>query len=123
MNGTPCNALLETNVSVANVYLSHKPESRAFHLSFDSDAQLSYVSPKVKVFLNLEIRAKKNIFFDFFRYYPCIFQVEAILLYSKSVFFNILYPASVNEFSANGNSIFLVRAILLLLEVISVINK
>ena len=59
LNGTPCNVLLQA--AVANVYLSHKSESRAFRLLFDSDAHLSYVSPKVKVFLNPEIRAKKAV--------------------------------------------------------------
>ena len=39
------------------------------------------------------------------------------------VFFNILYSANANRFSAYGNSIFLVRAILLLLEIISVIKS
>ena len=38
--------------------------------------------------------------------------MEPVLPYSKSVFLNILYPASANEFSAYGNSIFLVGAIL-----------
>ena len=61
-----------------------------------------------------------TISFDFFQIF---FKVEAVLPYSKSVFFNILYPASVNEFSAYGNSIFLVGAILLLLETISVIKR
>ena len=51
-NGTPCNVLLQT--AVANVYLSDKSESRAFRLLFDSGAQLSYVTPKVKAFLNPE---------------------------------------------------------------------
>ena len=46
--------------------------------------------------------------------------MEAVLPYSKSVFFNIIYPAGANEFSAYGNSIFIVGAILLLLEIISV---
>ena len=45
---------------------------------------------------------------QFFRFFP----------YCKSVFFNILYPASANEFSACGNSVFLVGTILLLLEII-----
>ena len=60
------------------------------------------------------------IFFDFFE---ILLKVEAVLLYSKSVFFNILYPASGNEFSAYGNIIFLVRAILLLSEIISVMKR
>ena len=38
---------------------------------------------------------------------------------SKSVFFNILYPASGNEFSTYENNIFFVGAILLLIEIIS----
>ena len=59
MNGTPCNVLLQT--AVANIYLSDKSESRAFRLLFDSGAQLSYVSPKVKAFLNPEIKAKKEV--------------------------------------------------------------
>ena len=60
----------------------------------------------------------------FFRFFQIFFKVEAVLLpYSKSVFFNILYPASVNEFSAYGNNIFLVGSIMLLLEIISVIKR
>ena len=59
LNGTPCNVLLQT--AVTNVYLSGKSESRAFRLLFDSRAQLSYVSPKVKAFLNPEIKAKKEV--------------------------------------------------------------
>ena len=59
LNGTPCNVLLQT--AVANIYLSDKSESRAFRLLFDSGAQLSYVSPKVKAFLNPEIKAKKEV--------------------------------------------------------------
>ena len=51
--------LLQT--AVANIYLSDKSESRAFRLLFDSGAQLSYVSPKVKAFLNPEIKAKKEV--------------------------------------------------------------
>ena len=49
--------LLQT--AVANVYVSDKSESRTFRLLFDSGAQLSYVSPKAKAFLNPEIKAKK----------------------------------------------------------------
>ena len=59
LNDTPCNVLFQT--AVANVYLSNKSESRPFCLLFDSGAQLSYVSPKVKVFLNPEIKAKKEV--------------------------------------------------------------
>ena len=51
--------LLQT--AVANVYLSDKSESRDFRLLFDSGAKLSYVSPKVKAFLNPEIKAKKEV--------------------------------------------------------------
>ena len=51
--------LLQT--AVANVYVSGKSESRAFCLLFDSGAQLSYVSPKVRAFLNPEIKAKKEV--------------------------------------------------------------
>ena len=47
--------------AVANVYLSDKSESRDFRLLFDSGAKLSYVSPKVKAFLNPEIKAKKEV--------------------------------------------------------------
>ena len=61
------------------------------------------------------------IFFSIFS--EQFFKVEAVLPYSNSVFLNILYRASANEFSAYGNSIFLVRAILLLLEIISVIKR
>ena len=63
------------------------------------------------------IPASVHFFFQIF------FQVEAVLPYSGSLFFSILYPASANEFSAYGNSIVLVRAILLLLEIISVIKR
>ena len=48
-------------LTVANVNLSDQSESRAFRLLFDSGAQLSYASPKVKVFLNPEIKAKKRV--------------------------------------------------------------
>ena len=46
-----------------------------------------------------------------------------VLPYSWSVFFNILYSVNANRFSAKGNSVFLVRAILLLSEIISVIKS
>ena len=42
---------------VANVYHSDKFEIGAFCLLFDSGAQLSYVSAKVKAFLNPDIKA------------------------------------------------------------------
>ena len=58
-----------------------------------------------------------------FYFFQIFLKVEAVLPNSGSVFFNILYPASANGFSAYGNSIFLVRAILLLLEIISVIKR
>ena len=60
---------------------------------------------------------------QFFSIFQILFKVETVLPYSKSVFFNILYRASANEFSAYGKSIFLVRDILLLLEIISVIMR
>ena len=56
-------------------------------------------------------------------HFHIFFEAEAVLPYSGSVFFNILYPANANGFSAYGNSMFLVRAILLLLEIISIIKK
>ena len=37
---------------------------------------------------------------EFFQFFQIFFNVEAVLQYSKSLFFNILYPASANEFSA-----------------------
>ena len=40
---------------------------RAFRLLFDSAAQLSYVSPKVKAFLNLEIKGKREVALKMFR--------------------------------------------------------
>ena len=46
---------------VANVYVSDKSENMAFRLLFDSGTQLSYVSPKVKAFLNPGIKAKKEV--------------------------------------------------------------
>ena len=55
---------------------------------------------------------------QFFQFFQIFFKVEAMLPFCKSVLFNILYPASANEFFACENSIFLVRAILLLLEII-----
>ena len=55
---------------------------------------------------------------QFFLFFQIFFKVEAVLPYCKSVFFNILYPASANEFSACGNSVVLVETILLLLEII-----
>ena len=51
--------LLQT--AVANVYVSDKSESWVFRLLFDSGAQLSYVSPKLKALLNPEIKAKKEV--------------------------------------------------------------
>ena len=59
LNGTPCNVLPQTGV--ANVYVSDKSENRAFRLLFDSGTQLSYVSPKVKAFLNPGIKTKKEV--------------------------------------------------------------
>ena len=59
LNYAPCNVLLQT--AVANVYLSDNSESRTFRLLFHSGTQLSYVSPKVKTFLNPEIKAKKEV--------------------------------------------------------------
>ena len=59
----------------------------------------------------------------FFRFFQIFFKVEVMLPYSESIFFNILYPASANVFFAYGNSSFLVRALLLLLEIISVIKR
>ena len=60
---------------------------------------------------------------QFFSFFQIFFKVETVLPYSKSIFFNINYPASVNEFAAYGNSIFLFKATLLLLEIISVIER
>ena len=60
---------------------------------------------------------------NFFRFFQIFFKVEAVLPYSGRVFFNVLYPANAKGFSAYGDSIFLVRAILLLLEVIRVIKR
>ena len=59
----------------------------------------------------------------FFLSQQAFFKVDAMLPYSKSVFFNNLCPATAKEFSANGNSMFLFRTILLLLEITSVINS
>ena len=59
LNDTPCNVLLQT--AVANVYVSNKSKSRVFRLLFDSGAQLSYVSPKVKALLNPEILNPENL--------------------------------------------------------------
>ena len=47
--------------AVANVYVSSKSESRAFRLLFDSGAQLSYVNPNVRAFLNPEIKTKNEV--------------------------------------------------------------
>ena len=59
LNDTPCNVLLQP--VVANDYVSNKSEQRAFRLLFDSGALLSYVSPKLKAFLNPEIKTKKEV--------------------------------------------------------------
>ena len=60
----------------------------------------------------------------FFRLFQIFFKVEAeVLPYIGSLFFNTLYSANASRFSAYGNSIFLVRAFLLLLEIISVIQS
>ena len=58
-----------------------------------------------------------------FSIFQIFFKVEAALPYRKSVFLIVLYPANANEFSDYGNSSFLVRAILLLLEISSVIKR
>ena len=60
--------------------------------------------------------------YHFFRFFLIFFKVEAVLPYSKSIFFNILYPAGANEIFAYGNNFF-VTAILLLLEIIGVIKR
>ena len=52
---------MQLQTAVANVYVSDKSESRPFRLLFDSGAQLSYLSPKVKALLNPEITAKKDV--------------------------------------------------------------
>ena len=59
-----------------------------------------------------------------FRLFQIFFKVEAeVLPYIGSLFFNTLYSANASRFPAYGNSIFLVRAFLLLLEIISVIQS
>ena len=58
-----------------------------------------------------------------FRFFQIFFKVEAVLSYNGNVFFNILYPANGNGFSAYENIIILVRAILLLLQIISAIMR
>ena len=60
---------------------------------------------------------------NFFQFFQIFFKAEAVLPYSGSVFFNILYRANSKGYYAYGNSIFLVRAILLLLEIIRVIGS
>ena len=47
--------------AITNDYVSNKSESSTFGLLFDSGAQLSYVSPKLRTFLNPEIKAKKIV--------------------------------------------------------------
>ena len=61
---------------------------------------------------------------SFFKFSQIFFKVEAVILCSNSVFFNILFPASANGFSAYGNSILqtVFRAILWLLGIISLIQ-
>ena len=49
--------------------------------------------------------------------------MEAMLPCSGTEFLNILFSTSANGFSAYGDSIFVVRPILLLLEIISVIKR
>ena len=46
-----------------------------------------------------------------------------MLPYSGNAFFNIRYPANANGFPTQGSIIFLLRAIFLLLEIISVIKS
>ena len=53
----------------------------------------------------------------FFNFIQIFFNAEVVVPYNESVFLNILYTTSANELSACGNSIILVRAILLLLEI------
>ena len=60
---------------------------------------------------------------NLFRFFKIFFKMEGVLRYSGSVFFNIIYPANARWFSAYGNSTFLARAILLLLEIISIIKR
>ena len=60
---------------------------------------------------------------NFFQFFQIFFKAEAVLPYSGSVFFNILYRANSKEYYAYRNSIFLVRAFLLLLEIIRVIGS
>ena len=60
---------------------------------------------------------------NLFQFFQVFFKVEAVLRHSGNLFFNILYPANANGFSAYGNGIFFLRAILLLLEIISLIKR
>ena len=42
---------------------------------------------------------------NFFQFFQIFAKVETVLLYGKSLFSNMLYPASANEFSGCGNNI------------------
>ena len=57
---------------------------------------------------------------NFFRFFQIFLKVKAVLPYSESVFFNILYPADANGFSPYRHSIFFfwLNIFLLLLEIL-----
>ena len=55
---------------------------------------------------------------QFFLFLHRFFKVEAVFPHSGHIYFNILYPACVNIFSAWCKKYFLVKAILLLIETI-----
>ena len=61
--------------------------------------------------------------YHFFSIFSDIFSSGSPASVQRKPIFNILYQANANGFSAYGNSIFWVRAILLLLEIISVIQR
>ena len=76
---------------------------------------------KTRVSLKYFVRGCSG--YQFLLFFQIFFKVQATLPYSESVFFNVFYPTNANEFSAYGNSTFLFGAILLLLEIISVIKR
>ena len=85
--------------AAANVFVSDKSESRAFRWLFDSGAQLSYVSPKVKAFLNPKIKAKKEVVLKTFgeNKNSKILEVVKLVVASKTADDNIKLRAFVTE--------------------------
>ena len=98
LNDTACNVLLQT--TVANVYVSDKSVSRAFRLLFDSGAQLSNVTTKVKSLLIPEIKAKKRVLLKTFGDYTSkkLLDVVELVVASKTANEDIKLKAFVTDF-------------------------